>query len=41
MVDGRLKHKLGFAGKAPRDSIYRAAWAAELERMQTFLGLRD
>jgi len=41
MVNGRLKTKLGFADKAPREAAYREAWAEELERMQVFLGLRD
>jgi len=41
VADGRLKAKLGFADKAPREAAYREAWAEELERMQVFLGLRD
>lgn len=41
MVNGKLKHQLGFAGKPPRDAAYREAWAEELQRMRVFLGLRD
>ncbi|MBC7954450.1 MAG: GNAT family N-acetyltransferase, partial [Cytophagales bacterium] len=40
VADGRVKHQLGFAGKAPREARYRDEFAAELERMQVFLGLR-
>jgi uncharacterized protein len=40
LAEGKLNHTLGFAGKAPRDVQYRTALAAELERMQAFLGLR-
>jgi len=41
MVNGKLKHQLGFVDKPPRDAAYREAWAEELERMKVFLGLRD
>jgi uncharacterized protein YcaQ len=41
MVNGKLKHQLGFVGKPPRDAAYREAWAEELERMKVFLGLGD
>lgn len=41
MVNGKLKHQLGFVGNPPRDAAYREAWAEELERMKVFLGLRD
>jgi uncharacterized protein YcaQ len=41
MVNGKLKHQLGFVDKPPRDATYREACAEELERMKVFLGLRD
>lgn len=41
VVEGNLQHQLGFAGKAPRDAVYKQAWAAELARMQVFLGLHE
>jgi uncharacterized protein YcaQ len=40
LVDGRLKHQFGYAGKAPRDAAWKPALRDELERMQVFLGLR-
>jgi hypothetical protein len=41
MLDGKLQHQLGFAGKAPRDVAFKQAWAEELEHMHVFLGLRE
>lgn len=39
LVDGRLQHELGFAGKAPRGAAFRAALEDELAQMRDFLGL--
>jgi uncharacterized protein len=39
LVEGCLTHTLGYAGQAPRGVQYRTALAAELERVQAFLGL--
>jgi len=42
LADGRLVHQLGYAaGKPPRDARFRDEWAAELARMQAFLGRPD
>jgi len=39
LVDGRLQHELGFAGKPPRGTAFRAALEEELARMRGFLGI--
>jgi len=39
VVDGRLKHELGFAGPRPRGSAFRRALDEALQQMQEFLGL--
>ncbi|MFZ0816549.1 MAG: crosslink repair DNA glycosylase YcaQ family protein, partial [Candidatus Sulfotelmatobacter sp.] len=39
VVDGRLKHELGFAGPRPRGSAFKLALAEALQQMQEFLGL--
>ncbi len=40
MVSGRLQHKLGFAGRRPRDSAFRLALDQALQHMQEFLQQR-
>jgi hypothetical protein len=35
--DRELVNELGYAGKAPRDSVFRRELAAEEERMRAFL----
>ncbi len=39
VVDGRLRHELGFAGPRPRGSAFRLALDEGLHRMQQLLGL--
>jgi uncharacterized protein YcaQ len=39
VVEGRLRHELGFAGPRPRGSAFRGALDEALQRMQEFLGL--
>lgn len=39
VVDGRLKHELGFAGERPRGPSFRAALDEALAGMRAFLGL--
>ena len=39
VVDGRLRHELGFAGLRPRDSAFRQALDEALHHMHEFLGL--
>jgi uncharacterized protein len=39
VVDGRLRHALGFAGPRPRAKAFRRALDEALQRMQEFLGL--
>ena len=39
VVDGRLRHQLGFAGPRPRGGAFRRALDAALQRMQEFLRL--
>jgi hypothetical protein len=41
IVDGRLRHELGFAGPPPRGRAFRRALDRELHRMREFLGLRS
>jgi uncharacterized protein YcaQ len=38
MVDGRLRHELGFAGPPPRGRAFQRALDAAVERMREFLG---
>jgi uncharacterized protein YcaQ len=40
VIDGRLRHELGFAGARPRDRAFRVALEEALHRMQVFLGLK-
>jgi uncharacterized protein YcaQ len=37
--DGKLDSVLGYAAKVPRDAVFRRELAAEMERMNAFLGL--
>ena len=39
VVDGRLRHKLGFAGRRPRESAFRRALDEALHQMREFLEL--
>ena len=39
MVDGRLRHELGFAGLRPRGSAFQRALDDALQQMQEFLEL--
>jgi uncharacterized protein len=39
VVDGRLRHELGFVGARPRGRSFRLALEAALQRMREFLGL--
>ena len=39
VVDGRLRHELGFAGPRPRGRDFRRALDEALERMRVFLEL--
>jgi uncharacterized protein YcaQ len=39
VVDGRLKHELGFAGARPRSRAFQLALDEALQKMQEFLGL--
>lgn len=39
VVDGRLRHELGFAGRRPRDRAFRLALDEALEKMHEFLEL--
>ncbi len=39
VIDGRLRHELGFAGPRPHGAAFRRALDAALEQMQEFLGL--
>lgn len=39
VVEGRLKHDLGFAGPRPRGSEFKAALDEALQRMRRFLAL--
>ena len=39
VVDGRLRHELGFAGPRPRGSAFRRALDEALQQMQEFLEL--
>ncbi len=39
VVDGRLRHELGFAGPRPRGSAFQLALDEELQRMREFLEL--
>ena len=39
VVDGRLKHDLGFAGPRPRDSAFKLALDEALQQMRVFLDL--
>ena len=39
VVDGRLRHELGFAGPRPRGGGFRRALDEALRRMEEFLGL--
>jgi uncharacterized protein len=39
VVDGRLRHELGFAGPRPRGSVFRLALDEALHQMQEFLEL--
>jgi len=39
VVNGRLRHNLGFAGPRPRDRAFRRALDEALDRMREFLGL--
>jgi uncharacterized protein YcaQ len=39
VVDGRLRHSLGFAGPRPRGVAFRRALEEALDRMREFLGL--
>jgi len=39
VVDGRLRHELGFAEEPPRDRAFRRALDDALHRMEEFLGL--
>ena len=41
VVDGRLRHELGFAGRRPRDRAFQRALEHALVRMQAFLGLES
>ncbi|HEY4228967.1 MAG TPA: crosslink repair DNA glycosylase YcaQ family protein [Thermoanaerobaculia bacterium] len=40
VVDGRLRHSLGFVGPRPRGLAFRRALDEALQRMRDFLGLR-
>lgn len=39
VVNGRLQHELGFAGRRPRGGAFQRALDAALQQMQEFLGL--
>ncbi len=39
VVDGRLRHQLGFAGSRPRDRAFQLALEEALQHMRTFLSL--
>jgi hypothetical protein len=39
VVEGRLRHELGFAGARPRGTAFQLALGEALQRMQEFLGL--
>jgi uncharacterized protein len=39
VVDGRLRHSLGFVGPRPRGLAFRRALDEALRRMAVFLGL--
>ena len=41
VVDGRLRHRLGFIDGRPRDRRFQHALDDALHRMREFLGLRD
>ena len=41
VVNGRLKHQLGFAARRPRSRAFERALAEALEKMRTFLQLQD
>ena len=42
VVSGRLRSSFGYAsGRAPKDPVFRRELDAELERIETFLGLQD
>jgi uncharacterized protein YcaQ len=41
VVDGRLRHELGFAGQRPRGRAYQQALEAALQQMREFLALSD
>ncbi|MBK8265583.1 MAG: hypothetical protein IPK80_30175 [Nannocystis sp.] len=39
VVDGRLKHELGFVERRPREAAFTRALEAELAAISSFLGL--
>jgi len=41
VVDGRLRHELGFVGARPRGSAFKAALDEALQQMREFLNLSD